>query len=116
MQSITALPITQSRSQRNLLSSTLLWLQKNEPVWEENRFGIVASSILLQVSIAGFTVFIPPMAGASIWSVAAGVFFAFMSNSIAFAQIKMRWVLLGFSLSILVNASVSLFYFIRLLN
>ena len=82
----------------------------------ENRFGVVVTLIVIQFTIAGFNVTIPPMADASIWAIAPWIFMAFMSNSIALAQARMRYVLAGFALSILINGSVSLYYAIQLLN
>jgi len=81
----------------------------------ENRFGVVVALIVIQFTIAGFNVTIPPIAGASIWAITPGIFMAFMSNSIALAQARMRWVLSGFALSILINGGVSLYYGIQLL-
>ena len=78
---------------------------------ELNRFGVVAALILLQVTIAGFNVVIPPMTGASTYLMAPGIFMAFISNGIALAQMQMKWVLLGFALSMLINAAVSIYCF-----
>ena len=90
------------------------WLEKIVAASEENRFGVVATLILLQVSIAGFNVVIPPMIGASAYLMAPGIFMAFMSNSIALAQAKMKWVLFGFALSLVINAAVSIYCFAQL--
>jgi hypothetical protein len=87
------------------------WYQRMEPVLEENRFGVVAALVLLQVSIAGFNVVLPAMAGASIWIMTPGIAMAFISNSIAFAQMRMNWVMAAFALSMLVNAATSIYYF-----
>lgn len=116
MQSIAAYPHRKSLQRRRPLSAFLHWVHVQERTWEENRFTLVGLGILIQVSIAGATVCIPPMAGASIWAIMPGVFFAFISNSIAYAQMKMRWVLLFYGLSILVNASISLYYFMLLIT
>lgn len=92
------------------LFSLTSWYKKFEPVIEYNRFGITAALVLLQVSIAGFNVVVPAIAGASIWFMAPGIALAFLSNSIAFAQMKMKFVLIAFALSMLVNAAISLYF------
>jgi hypothetical protein len=86
----------------------------NEARFEANRFGIVAALVLIQVSVAGFNVVVPAMAGASIWAMTPGIFMAFMSNSLAFAQMKMKWVLSAFAISMLVNAVISVYYLVQL--
>ena len=83
---------------------------------EENRLGVVATFILLQVTIAGFNVVIPPMIGAATYIMAPGIILAFLSNAIALAQAKMKWVVLAFLLSMVINAAVSIFCFIQMLH
>ena len=90
------------------------WYKSMEPAITENRMGIVVGLMLLSVSVAGFNVVIPPMAGASIWAITPGIALVFLSNSMALAQMKISWVLISFVLSMIVNAAVSLFYFIQL--
>jgi hypothetical protein len=90
------------------------WIQEVITISEENRFGVTAALILIQISVAGFNVVIPPMIGASVYLMAPGIFMAFMSNSIGLAQVKMKWVLLGFVLSMIVNASISIYCFSQL--
>ena len=92
----------------------LSWVPKMIASCEENRFGVVATLILLQVSIAGFNVVIPPMIHASIYLMAPGICLAFISNGIALAQAPMKWVLGGFLLSMIVNASISIYCFSQL--
>lgn len=91
------------------------WLTSITPGIIENRFGVIVTLIIISFTIAGFNVTIPPMAGASLWAWSPGIFMAFMCNSIALAQARMRWVLLGFALSIVINGGVSLYYGIQLL-
>ena len=116
MQPLTLENISIKRTYKTLSNPFSKWLTSVKPDVEENRFGIVATLIIIQFTIAGFNVSIPPMANASIWAIAPGIFMAFMSNSIALAQARMRYVLLGFALSIIINASVSLYYAIKLIS
>ena len=96
-------------------TSLVNWVKKTIASCEENRFGVTATLILLQVSIAGFNVVIPPMIGASVFLMAPGISLAFLSNSIALAQAPMKWVLSGFILSMLVNATISIYCFSQLI-
>lgn len=90
------------------------WFQKITDSAERSRFGVVGALILLQVSIAGFNVVIPPMTGASVYLMAPGIFAAFLSNGIALAQAKMKYILLGFAASMVINAAVSIYCFMQL--
>ena len=115
MQTISIQHLSHERTHKTRSFSFSQWLENIKPAVIENRLGIVATLIILQFTIAGFNVVIPPMAGASVMVMAPGIFMAFMSNSIALAQARMRWVLLGFALSIVINAAVSIYYAIQLL-
>ena len=115
MQTISFQNLTVERRRRTISFPFSKWLESIAPSLVENRFGVVVTLIVIQFTIAGFNVTIPPMANASIWAMAPGIFMAFISNSIALAQARMRYVLLGFALSIVINASVSLYYAIQLL-
>ncbi|GEO10883.1 hypothetical protein [Segetibacter aerophilus] len=115
MQTISLNHSQTERSVQFQTTSISKWLNKTLAVAEENRFGVTAILILLQVSIAGFNVVIPPMIGASVLLMAPGISLAFLSNSIALAQAKMKWVLLGFALSMIVNATISIYCFSKLL-
>ena len=90
------------------------WFQKITDSAERSRFGVVGALILLQVSIAGFNVVIPPMTGASVYLMAPGIFAAFLSNSLALAQAKMKYILLGFAASMVINAAISIYCFMQL--
>lgn len=116
MQTISFQNISLERTHKTRSYAFSLWLESIKPGVIENRLGIVITLIILQFTVAGFNVCIPPMLGASIWVMAPGIFMAFMSNSIALAQSRMRYVLLGFALSIIINGAVSLYYAIQLLN
>lgn len=115
MQTISFQNLSLDRTHKPIAFSFSEWLKSITPTVIENRLGVVVALIIIQFTIAGFNVTIPPMANASIWVMTPGIFMAFMSNSIALAQARMRWVLLGFALSIVINASVSLYYAIQLL-
>ena len=83
---------------------------------EANRFGIVAALILIQVTIAGFNVVIPPMVGLSIWMMTPGIVLVFLANGLALAQMNMKWTLALFALSIVVNAAISIYSVVLFLN
>lgn len=100
---------------QDLLISFKRWVKEQEPTWDYYRFGIGATGIFIQVSIAALMVAILGMAGASPWVYGIGVFLAFAANSIAFAQSPMRLVLGLFVVSICVNILLTLFYGIPLL-
>ena len=116
MQTISLQHLSHTRVTKTRSFSFSYWLQSIKPDVIENRLGVVVALIIVQFTIAGFNVVIPPMAGASVMVMAPGIFMAFISNSIALAQAKMRWVLLGFALSIVINAAVSIYYAIQLLQ
>jgi hypothetical protein len=115
MQTIVLENVRNERKSTAALFSLAKWYKKIEPSVEFNRFGITAALILVQVSIAGFNVVIPALAGASVWLMAPGILMAFLANSIAFAQLNMRVVLSTFVLSILINAIISLYCLIQLM-
>ena len=83
---------------------------------EANRFGVIAALILIQVTIAGFNVVIPPMVGLSIWIMTPGIVMSFMANGLALSQINMKWTLAFFALSIVVNAAISIYSIVLFLN
>ncbi len=91
------------------------WIDEQEPTWEYYRFGIAATGIFIQVSFAAAMVGILGMAGASPWIYGIGIALAFMANSIAFANSRMRIELALFVVSIGVNLSLILLYGLPLL-
>lgn len=115
MQTISFQNLPVERTRKTVSFPFAKWLESIKPSLVQNRFGVVVTLIVIQFTIAGFNVTIPPMAGASIWAMTPGIFMAFMSNSIALAQAPMKWVLSGFALSILINGAVSLYYGLQLL-
>ena len=83
---------------------------------EANRIGSTAALILLQVTIAGFNVVLPPMVGMPLWMMVPGIFLVFIANGFALAQMNMKWILAGFGLSILVNTFISVYAVYLFLN
>ena len=102
-------------NQQTLLTTIKTWIKEQEPLWEYNRLGIAATGIFLQVTFAAAMIAILALANASPWIYGIGIFFAFMANSIAFAQSPMRWVLGLIIASIIINFLLALFYGIPLL-
>ncbi len=99
----------------NILVTLKNWIKEQEPTWEYNRFGIGATGIFIQVTFAGFMIAVLGMAGASPWIYGIGIFFAFMANSIVFAQFPMPLLLGSICVSIIINLSLALVYGIPLL-
>ncbi|HSC37490.1 MAG TPA: hypothetical protein VLD19_06465 [Chitinophagaceae bacterium] len=91
------------------------WVQTQEPIWEYNRLGISATGILLQVTAAGAMILILGAAGANPFIYTFGIFLAFMADSLAFAQARMRWVLATFVISIVLNLVLAVAYLLVLL-
>lgn len=98
------------------ISTLNKWIQRQEPMWEYNRFGIAAAGILIQVTFAGVMIAMVGLAHGSMWVATIGMLFAFVTNSVAFGQVAMRWLLGFFVLSITVNATIALFYATQLLQ
>lgn len=91
------------------------WVTKHEPVWENNRIGITATGIFLQVTVAAFMICIAGMTGASPIAFGVGILFAFMADSLVLAQAPMRWVMGVLAASILVNAVLVVLFLMHLL-
>jgi hypothetical protein len=89
------------------------WLNGKEPLWEENRLGISATGVFIQVTFAGAMILILGAAGAPPLAYGLGIFFAFLADSLAFAQAPMRWVLGTFLASIVVNLALTVFYLLQ---
>lgn len=111
----TQLPDRISAKIDNRIQSLKKWVQTQEPVWEYNRLGIAASGIFIQVTFAGAMILILGAAGASPFIYSIGIFLAFMADSLAFAQARMRWVLATFVVSIVVNFILTVVYLFVLL-
>lgn len=93
-----------------LIQSIKKWITTREPVWEYNRLGIAATGIFIQVTFAAGMILVLGATGASPFLYGIGIFFAFIADSLAFAQAPMRWVLGTFLASIIVNLSLMLYY------
>jgi hypothetical protein len=101
---------------KSLITAVDKWIERQEPIWEYNRLGISAAGIFIQVTFAGVMIGILGLAGGSMWIGTVGMLFAFLGNSLAFGQVQMRWLLGFFSLSIMINTSIAIYYAIRLLQ
>lgn len=111
--------LTNLRNERQTFETGFSIAQKLNNILDiakANRFGIIASLILMQVTIAGFNVVIPPMVGISIWIMMPGIVMVFIANGLALAQMSMKWVLPAFALSMLVNAAISIYSIILFYN
>lgn len=86
------------------------WINTHEPAWEYNRLGIAAVGIFIQVTFAAGMILVLGATGASPFLYCTGIFFAFLADSLAFAQAPMRWVLGAFLASSVVNLSLMLYY------
>lgn len=114
MQTI-ALNNQQSVQLSNVQNASLsTWFQKIVAGAEENRFGVMATIILLQTCIAGFNIVIPALMGASVLLMAPGIVMTFVSNSIALAQVAMKYVIICFTLSVIINITVGVYCFFQL--
>ena len=91
------------------------WIHTQEPGWEENRLGIAAAGIFIQVTFAGAMILILGAAGASPLVFTFGILLAFLADSLAFAQAPMRWVLAMFVFSSGINLALSIIYGLTLL-
>ncbi|HVS98785.1 MAG TPA: cyclic nucleotide-binding domain-containing protein [Puia sp.] len=69
-----------------------------------------ATGILLQVTAAGAMILILGAAGANPFIYTFGIFLAFMADSLAFAQARMRWVMGAFAASIAINLVLAAAY------
>lgn len=109
------LPASYSAKKENTFHSLANWIRTQEPLWEQNRLGITATGIFIQVTFAGTMIFILGAAGASPLVYTFGIGLAFLADSLAFAQAPMRWVLGIFVLSSVINLALSIIYGLTLL-
>ncbi|MCG2615757.1 hypothetical protein LZZ85_15765 [Terrimonas sp. NA20] len=98
----------------SVFSGLNTWIKAKSPVWEENRIGITATAIFLQVTFAAIMICVAGMAGASPFAFGAGILFAFMADALVLAQSPMRWIMAMMLASLIVNISLVI-YFITLL-
>ena len=98
------------KSRIEWFSHTRAWIKQQTPVWEYNKFGIAATGIFIQVLVAGIMIGLLGLAGGSLWIAGIGVFFAFMANSIAFAQVQALWIVSALIASLVVNITIAFYY------
>lgn len=91
------------------------WIKRNGPVWEENRIGITATGIFIQVTVAAIMIGIAGATGGSPIAFGTGILFAFMADSLVLAQAPMRWVIAVIAASILVNIGLTIAFAMHLL-
>lgn len=109
------LPASFSATKHNPFQLLADWVRTQEPFWEQNRLGIAATGIFIQVTFAGAMILILGAAGASPLVYTFGIGLAFLADSLAFAQARMRWVLAIFVLSSGINLALSIIYGLTLL-
>ena len=95
---------------KNILSACREYLYKYEELWEYNKLGIGAVGVFVQVIIAGAMIAILGMADGNLWVGGIGILFAFIADSIVFIQPKILWMMFFVIVSILVNASIAIYY------
>lgn len=98
---------------KNILSSCREYIHKNEELWEYNKLGIGAVGVFFQVTIAGAMIAILGMAHGNLWVGGIGIFFAFMANSLVFIQSRVLWIIFSIIGSMLVNASIGIYYLLN---
>ncbi len=99
-----------------VLKSIENWIDRQQPVWESNRLGISAVGIFIQSTVAAVMIALLGIAGAPALVFTTGIFFSFLANSLAFAQSPMKIVIGMFLVSMLVNASLTIYYVVQLLG
>jgi hypothetical protein len=99
---------------KHLMEDARSWINKHKPLWEYNKLAIGAVGIFLQVTVAAAMIGILGMADGSLWIAGIGIFFAFMANSAVFGQAPITWIIAILLMSMLVNASIAIYYAIQL--
>ncbi|MEX6689873.1 hypothetical protein QTN47_20365 [Danxiaibacter flavus] len=112
-ENITSLHHLKASRKVNISTSIANWITRNEPSWEYNRLGIASTGIFIQVTVAGLMIWVLGMCEASPFVFGTGILFAFLADSIAFAQAPMRWVLTMIILSIIVNLFLTIYYLVN---
>lgn len=93
-----------------LFSGINAWIKAKSPFFEENRLGITATGIFIQVTVAAIMICLAGMSGASPFVFGAGILFAFMADSMVLAQASMKWVIGMIGASILVNLGLAVYF------
>jgi len=94
----------------SVFSGLNAWIKAQSPVWEENRIGITATAIFLQVTFAAVMICLAGMAGGSPFAFGAGILFAFLADSLVLAQSPMRWIMGMMLASLIVNISLAIYF------
>ncbi|PZR29000.1 MAG: hypothetical protein DI535_04640 [Citrobacter freundii] len=102
-----AMPLTGKPS---LFSGINAWIKSKTPFFEENRLGITATGIFLQVTAAAVMICLAGMSGASPFAFGAGILFAFLADSLVLAQASMKWVIGTIGASILINLGLAVYF------
>jgi len=100
---------------KNIIAAIDKWIKRQEPTWDYNRLGIAATGIFVQVTFAAIMIAILGLAGGSLWIGSVGMLFAFLANSLAFGQARMRLLLVFFVLSVIINLAITIYYGLQLL-
>ena len=100
---------------KSILSSWREYIHSNEELWEYNKLGIGAVGVFVQVIIAGVMIAVLGMAHGNLWVGGIGILFAFIADSIVFIQPKILWMMFFVIISILVNASIAIYYLLHYL-
>jgi hypothetical protein len=98
----------------SIVESLKAWIHAKSPVWEENRIGITATGIFLQVTAAAVMICLAGMSGASPFAFGAGILFAFLADSLVLAQSPMRWIIGMMGASIVVNLGLAIYFAVQL--
>lgn len=99
---------------KTILSECREYIHKNEELWEYNKLAIGAVGVFFQVTIAAAMIATLGMAHGNLWIAGIGILFAFMANSIVFMQGRVLWMILSIICSMLVNASIAIYYVLSL--
>lgn len=110
----TYFPVTLHRPA--VLKSIGNWIERQEPIWETNRLGISAVGIFIQVTVAAVMIALLGMAGAHAVVFTTGILFSFLANTFSLAQSPMKLVIGMFLASILVNASLTIYYVAQMMG
>jgi hypothetical protein len=101
------MPVTGKPS---IASGINAWISEKTPFFEENRLGITATGIFIQVTAAAIMICLAGMSGASPFAFGAGILFAFLADSLVLAQSSMKWVMGMIGASIVVNLALAVYF------
>jgi len=107
-----SMPVTGKPS---LFSGINAWIKAKSPAFEENRLGITATGIFIQVTAAAVMICLAGMSGASPFAFGAGILFAFLADSLVLAQSPMKWVIGMIGASIVINLALAIYFAAQLM-